>query len=344
MRIPEFLQPGGTIGFVAPSFGCNIEPYKSAFDNAQAKLSEMGYIPYLGPNCYKGDGLGISTKPEDCAKELMEMYEDESANAIISCGGGELMVEVVPFIDFDRIKNAKPKWYMGYSDNTNFTFLSATLADTAAIYGPNAGDFGREPWDGSTVDAFETLCGNRPVIYGYEKWEKESLKSEENPTAPMNLTEKSRHIFYPNADRVRGVEMEGRLIGGCLDILDLLVGTEFDKVDAFLEKYKDDGFIWFLEACDLYPLDIRRAIWQLKHAGWFKYVKGFLIGRPMHFGEDQFGCDQYNAVTGHLAEYGVPIVMDLDIGHINPIMPIITGAKAKVKAIKEDISIEYIPE
>ncbi len=138
--------------------------------------------------------------------------------------------------------------------------------------------------------------------------------------------------------------MEGRLIGGCLDILDLLVGTEFDRVDEFLEKYKDDGFIWFLEACDLHPLDIRRAIWQLKYAGWFKYVKGFLIGRPMHFGEDQFGCNQYNAVTGHLAEYGVPIVMDLDIGHINPIMPLVTGAKARVKAIKEEISIEYIPE
>ena len=25
--------------------------------------------------------------------------------------------------DFDAVKVAKPKWYMGYSDNTNFTFF-----------------------------------------------------------------------------------------------------------------------------------------------------------------------------------------------------------------------------
>ena len=43
MRYPQFLKPGGTIGFVAPSFGCNIEPYKSAFLNAQNKWKEMGY-------------------------------------------------------------------------------------------------------------------------------------------------------------------------------------------------------------------------------------------------------------------------------------------------------------
>ena len=272
------------------------------------------------------------------------MYEDDAADVIISVGGGELMCEILPYMDFERIKNAKPKWYMGYSDNTNFTFLSVTLADTAAVYGPNAGGLGMDPWDVSILDAWELLCGNRPVTYGYEKWEKESLKSEENPTAPLNLTEVSKHIFYPSADRVRGIEMEGRLIGGCMDCLANLCGTEFDKVSDFLERYKDDGFIWFLESCDLNPFAMRRAVWEMKHAGWFKYVKGFMIGRPLHFGEEMMGCDQYNAITGQLAEFGVPIVMDLDIGHISPVMPLITGAKAHVKAIKEDISIEYLPE
>mgnify|MGYP000118755403 CR=1 FL=1 len=37
MRVPENLKKGGTIGFVAPSFGCTTEPYKSAFANAQKK-------------------------------------------------------------------------------------------------------------------------------------------------------------------------------------------------------------------------------------------------------------------------------------------------------------------
>ena len=34
MRYPKSLKEKGKIGFVAPAFGCNIEPYRSAFDNA----------------------------------------------------------------------------------------------------------------------------------------------------------------------------------------------------------------------------------------------------------------------------------------------------------------------
>ena len=78
----------------------------------------------MGDNCYKDLGIGISNTPKLCAKELNEMYSNGESDVLISCGGGELMCEVVPFMDFEKIKNSKPKWYMGYSDNTNFTFLS----------------------------------------------------------------------------------------------------------------------------------------------------------------------------------------------------------------------------
>ena len=137
------------------------------------------------------------------------------------------------------------------------------------------------------------------------------------------------------------VEMHGRLIGGCLDIIVLHVGTRYDKVAEFTEKYKDDGFIWFIEACDLDPLSTRRALWQMREAGWFKYVKGFLIGRPRHFGEEAMGVDMYNAVTDMIGGFGVPIIMDLDIGHLPPMMPIISGSVADVEASGNDINIKY---
>ena len=46
----------------------------------------------------------------------------------------------------------------------------------------------------------------------------------------------------------------------------------------------------------------------------------------MHFGEEMFGIDQYNAITDSLEDLGVPVIMDLDIGHLPPMMPIIVGA------------------
>lgn len=54
--------------------------------------------------------------------------------------------------------------------------------------------------------------------------------------------------------------MEGRLLGGCLDCLVNLVGTGYDKVAAFVEKYKEDGIIWFLESCDLNVFSIARYV------------------------------------------------------------------------------------
>lgn len=74
MRYPEFLKPGGTIGFVAPSFGCTFEPYISRFENARKTFSEMGYGLDIGPNCDKAEGIGISNSPDKCGAEILEFY------------------------------------------------------------------------------------------------------------------------------------------------------------------------------------------------------------------------------------------------------------------------------
>lgn len=335
MKYPEFLKEKGTIGFVAPSFGASIEPYKSAFDNAQKKLTKKGYKLELGPNCYEGCGIGISNTPEKCGKELTDYYCAESNDVLISCGGGELMSHTIDCVDFEKIKGAKPKWYMGYSDNTNFTFLLTTMCDTAAIYGPNAPAFGQEPWHPSLQDALDVLHGKNLMLKGYDKWEKESIKDKEHPLEPYNVTEPRVLKCHPTEE----VEMKGRLVGGCMDILAALVGTNYDHVEEFAEKYKDDGIIWFMEACDLNMLGIRRALWQLDHAGWFKNVKGFIFGRPYFHGEELMGMDQYNAVTGILDKYNVPIIMDADIGHIPPMMPLISGSFATIKADADSIQV-----
>jgi len=373
MRYPKFLPSGGTIGFIAPSFGCSIEPYKTRFENALRIFQEKGFKTYLGSNCYSDTGIGISNSPEKCGEELNAIMTkgtckdgDQVADVVITCGGGELMCEVVPYIDFEVIKNSEPKWYMGYSDNSNYTFLSAILADTAAIYGPCAPAFGREPWHESVYDAMRLITGEIDEIHSYNLWERYDYSEmdeidmepkEVDPLLPYNVTENPEYFYfisdYESHDKqnrpeiISGnsftdkVSIHGRFLGGCVDILTLHVGTKYDKVSEFLEKYKDDGFIWFLECCDLDPLSMRRAYWQMREAGWFKYVKGFLIGRPRHFGEEALGADQYNAVTEILGGLDAPIIMDLDIGHMPPMMPIITGALADVEAAGNKLTMKY---
>ncbi len=350
MKYADFLQKGGTIGCVAPSFGCNTQPYRAAFENAQKKWKAYGYQVDLGPNCYAGSGIGISNTPSACGEELTDYYLSDRNDCLISCGGGELMCEILDHVDFSTIAYARPKWFMGFSDNTNMTYLLATLCDTAAIYAPCAAAYGMEPWHASLRDAMDLLTGKHLTVHGYPKWERESLKDEENPLAPYHVTEKRVLRCYPggqdgldgdllSGEEIGEVSFQGRLLGGCMDCLVNLLGTRYDRTTRFLEKYRRDGIIWFLESCDLNVFGIRRAMWQMEHAGWFRYVKGFLIGRPLCFGQELMGLDAYGAVLEVAARKNVPVILDVDLGHLPPMMPLIVGSVGKVSVKGNEISV-----
>ncbi len=345
MRYPKHLPEHGTIGFLAPSFGCNTEPYYSAFRHAAEIFHGLGYRMVFGPNCYAGEGVGISNTPEKCGREVMDSFLSRESDCLISCGGGELMCEILPHVDFAELAAADPKWFMGYSDNTNLTFLLATLADTASVYGPCAQTFGMEPWHTSLHDAFGILTGKNlqnclVTVAGYDLWEKESLKSPENPLAPYHVTQPRKiRCFQGRKETSSPPGFHGRLLGGCLDCLVNLTGTRFDKTAEFARRYQEDGIIWFLEACDLNVFSIRRALWQMKEAGWLEHAKGFLIGRPAN-GTPMMNLDAYDAVLETAGRSHVPVIMDVDLGHLPPMMPLITGSLAQVSVRGNDISVE----
>lgn len=343
MRFPNYLKENGTIGLVAPSFGCTNEPYKSCMDFAIDRFKGMGYQIVEGPNCRRDDGIGISSTPLNCGRELTDYYCSGENDMLISCGGGELMCETLDYVDFDAVRSAPAKWYMGYSDNTNFTFLLNTICDVASIYGPSIGAFGQEKLHKALNDTIDVFTGVTKTVSGYETFEIESLKDEEHPLVSYNLTEKKQLRLFVGENETKKVEpFSGRLTGGCLDCLANLVGTKYDHVDEFNEKYQSEGIVWFIEACDLNVMSIRRALWNLDRAGWFKKAKGFIIGRPLAaWKEEMMGLNQYNAVTGILGKYNVPIIMDADVGHMAPAIPIISGAYTTVTTIDGNITLTY---
>ena len=126
-----------------------------------------------------------------------------------------------------------------------------------------------------------------------------------------------------------------------MDCLQNLIGTPYDRVKAFNEAYGTDGIIWFLESCDLNVFDIRRAMWQMDQAGWFSNMAGFLIGRPLCYGEEMMGMDQYRAILSTAEKYKVPVIMDADLGHLPPAMPIVNGALAEITYEEKQLSIRY---
>ena len=65
-----------------------------------------------------------------------------------------------------------------------------------------------------------------------------------------------------------------------------------------------------------------------------------MIGRPLVFGQEMMGLNQYHAVLDILGKYDVPVVMDADIGHLPPMMPLICGSMAKVKVMGNEMEVE----
>ena len=50
--------------------------------------------------------------------------------------------------------------------------------------------------------------------------------------------------------------------------------------------------------------------------------------------------DQYKAIYEVIKKYNVPVVMDVDIGHIPPMMPIVCGSMATVHAQGNAYTVE----
>lgn len=339
MKPMNYLKKGDKVYLVAPSFGCSYEPYITRLESAIKNFQEDGLDVIIGPNVYLAKNKARSNSSKKCAKEFNEAYLNSDAKAIISVGGGEIMCEILPYIDFEKIKKTPSKIFMGFSDNTNLTYTLTTICDVKTIYGPCMGAFYFKPYIYNTLDSYNLLTGKVNKVVGYPFWERKKIYDENNLLLPPNYTERKKLRLYPNKE----VNIQGRLLGGCLDVLQIICGTKYDKTKEYLEKYKDDGFIWYLEACDLNPVAIERALFQLKEAGWFKYVKGFIIGRPLCFNKRCFNMTHITTTKNALKDLHVPLILDADLGHFRPSMPIINGALASVKA-NDNIEITYLDD
>ena len=55
------------------------------------------------------------------------------------------------------------------------------------------------------------------------------------------------------------------------------------------------------------------------------------------------GLDQYEAILPIARKHGVPVIMDADIGHLPPMMPLVSGSIANVTAKngKLEIRMEF---
>jgi len=323
MRYPEFIKSGDTIGVTAPSDGLKNDVDFIRFVRAAKKLEELG-IHTLETKNVRQSIKSRSSSGKERAEQFMELWENPEISAIVSAKGGDFLCEMLPYLDFERLKK-NPKWFQGYSDNTGIEFTLTTLSDIASIYCNNYGDFGMEDWHPAVENNYQILSGNLLEQKNFTMCE-DNFYDKVTGAEGYNLT---KEVQWRNIRGNEPVSMNGRLLGGCLDVLLALCGTKYDGVNNFAKKYQEDGIVWFLESFNLSGELLLLGLWQLKEAGWFENAKGFVFGRPCFF--NTFTDTTYDeAVMSVLGEYNVPIILDADIGHRLPQFTMINGALGKV--------------
>lgn len=323
MIYPKFLNEGDTVGVCAPSDGINSYINLTRFDNAILNFNKIGLNIIESESCRKSI-IGKSADKKIRANEVCNMFKKADINGIICLSGGDFLIEILPYIDFDIIKE-NPKWLQGYSDPTALLFVITTMLDIATIYGYNFKTFGMEKWHDSLKDDILLLMGDKLSFNSYEKYEEKSLEYITGKEG-FNL-DTSVKINSINLDIIN--TFSGRIIGGCLDVLLSIIGTKFDFISEFISKYKNDGIIWFFDNCELTSEQIIRGLWQLKNAGAFKNCNGIIFGRS-GIEKSCYNISFEDAIKEGLEDLKIPIILNANIGHKPPQIPIIIGSFAEI--------------
>jgi muramoyltetrapeptide carboxypeptidase len=124
------------------------------------------------------------------------------------------------------------------------------------------------------------------------------------------------------------LRVSGRLIGGCIETVSILAGTRYGDVAGFAEQHAPEGLVVYLEASEDGAVDVARDLWRLRLAGWFDRARAVLIGRTS--APDAPGFSQVDAVRSVLGDLGLPVVLDVDCGHVPPHLALVNGALAEV--------------
>ncbi|WP_243445018.1 S66 peptidase family protein [Romboutsia maritimum] len=126
--------------------------------------------------------------------------------------------------------------------------------------------------------------------------------------------------------------MKGHLIGGCIEVLEMLKGTE-----AWPEKEQWKNSILFFETSEDTPDPIYLEYWLRNYGsqGILNLINGIIIGKPY----DNKYYEEYKKVIlkivrDELGFKDLPIMYNMNFGHTAPMITIPYGCVAEIDCDK----------
>lgn len=265
------LEKNGTIGLCAPSNAAVKDDYAGRI----AAMRGNGFRVREAKHMYLATH-GYLAAPEERAADLMELFLDDEVDLLLF-GGGEGAGELLPYLDFDEIRQ-HPKRMTSYSDGT--TLLNAVWANTGLV----------------------TYYGAAPRVFDvYSAYDRANFE------AHLMQDEAKEHINSGSWHRIRPGRAEGVLVGGYTRNFAMLLGSRYFPVDL------DKKYILFLEDHEMFGgVDyVSAMISHMEQSAFWPCVAGVLFG---HYSRERNAWLMER--LERLGErYEIPVAYCDDFGH-----------------------------
>lgn len=325
---PAPLKAGDTIAITAFSSGVD-KALHPRLDLCINHFKDKGYKVIEG-ECLRENHNFVSATPEKRANELMAFLTDDSIAAIVPPYGGEIAMEILPLLDFQRIKQAKPKWILGYSDISTVMCAISALTGWASLHCTCLMEMVPKQRDSITDKLWECMQmaeGQSFEQSASEYFQKNSPNWQELPDAPYHLDAKTQWKQLTTASDTS--EIKGKLFGGCLDILVQLFETKYLPFNQ-MKNASQEPFILYLENAEFSLMGLKRALMSLEYRGVLDDLAGVVLGRNSG-NEDNPGDLSYQRILSDIfSAKPYPVIYDTDIGHLQPNLSLINGATATI--------------
>lgn len=325
------LKEGAVIGvFSASSPVSATSPMRYA--RGKAYLESRGFRVKDGALCGARDAYR-SGSIEARAAEFNALLHDEEVDVLLSAIGGNNTNAILPYLDYEYLK-AHPKLIVGYSDTT--ALLLAVYAKTGLVpfYGPAlAASFGEfPPFVDETFAHFSAmLSGDIALPHTFpqpQQWTEEFIPWETQQRSKQGV---ENHWRCVTPGRVRG-----RLIGGNLNTMEGIFGTEYmPEIRA--------GDILFIEDSLKDACTIERSFALLKLAGVLDRVGGIVLGKHEKFDDNGTGRAPFEILLEVLHGRAVPFLAEFDCCHTHPMLTLPIGCTVELDAGARSLTLLEAP-
>jgi len=327
---PPKLKPGDTIGIVSPSWG-GAGAFPHRVEQGIKCLENLGFKVQSASHALSQKGF-ISDIPTNRAQDIHDMFANPVINAIIASIGGDHSCHLLPLLDFEMIAR-NPKVFMGFSDITVLNVAIWKKTGLTTFNGPALlTDFAEYPHMLSYTEEYflKAVTGTKPIgnIEPSSYWTEEYLDwgEKKDLERPRQLVDSNGWTWLKDG------YAEGQLIGGCIESLQHLRGTDY---------WPDwDNTIFFFETSEERPTPetVDGILMDYQNMGVFERLRGLMVGRPMRYtaAEKQ---SLHERILERAEGYSFPIIADMDFGHTAPQFTIPLGCMAKIDSMKKSFEI-----